>query len=116
MSYVPDRDDAARTGGAIHRESNRAAHRSKPASREALEMQGVRSSRRGRLRGSEPVCRDQQSVPPCAPGAAPAVGVMALAPAFGQALPLLNGIPAEYNHQAHAELLLDLCAALVRAG
>jgi hypothetical protein len=41
---------------------------------------------------------------------------MALAPAFGQALPLLNGIPAEYNHQAHAELLLDLCAALVRAG
>ncbi len=41
---------------------------------------------------------------------------MALAPAFAQALPSLDGIATEYNHEAHAELLFDLCAALVRAG
>jgi len=41
---------------------------------------------------------------------------VALAPAFAQALPSLDGIATEYTHEAHAELLFDLCAALVRAG
>jgi hypothetical protein len=41
---------------------------------------------------------------------------MALAPAFAQALPSLDGIATEYNHEVHAELLFDLCATLVRAG
>jgi hypothetical protein len=31
-------------------------------------------------------------------------------------LPSLEGIAIEYNHEAHAELLFDLCAALVRSG
>jgi len=39
-----------------------------------------------------------------------------LAPAFGQALPSLNGLPTAYSHEFHAELVYDLCAALVRVG
>jgi hypothetical protein len=42
--------------------------------------------------------------------------VTTLAPAFGQALPLLDGLPAVYSHEFHAELVYDLCAALVREG
>jgi len=39
-----------------------------------------------------------------------------LAPAFGQALPSLEGLPTAYSHEFHAELVYDLCAALVREG
>ena len=41
---------------------------------------------------------------------------MALAPAFTQALPSLDGVPTSYSHEFHAELLYELCAALVREG
>jgi hypothetical protein len=78
-------------------------------------MRRVRSSRRVRLRSNERVHGEQQSAPPCAIGVAPTAGVTALAPAFPQALPSLEGIASEYNHEANAELLFDLCAALVRA-
>jgi hypothetical protein len=40
----------------------------------------------------------------------------ALAPAFMQALPLLGTVPTTYSHEFRAELLYDLCAALVREG
>jgi hypothetical protein len=43
-------------------------------------------------------------------------GLATLAPAFTQALPNLAGIPNSYSHEFHAELLYDLCAALVREG
>ena len=41
---------------------------------------------------------------------------MTLAPAFAQALPTLNGAPTSYSHELRAELLYELCAALVREG
>jgi hypothetical protein len=78
-------------------------------------MQRVRSSRRGRLRSDDPVHREQQSATPCAIAVTPPAGIAALAPAFPLALPSLEGIASEYNHEANAELLFDLCAALVRA-
>ena len=39
-----------------------------------------------------------------------------LAPAFVQALPRIEGTPLFYKHELHAELIYDLCAALVHAG
>jgi hypothetical protein len=42
--------------------------------------------------------------------------ITTLAPAFGQALPTLDSVPTEYNHEVNAELLYDLGAALVKAG
>jgi hypothetical protein len=42
--------------------------------------------------------------------------ITTLAPAFGQALPTLDAVPTEYNHEVNAELLYDLGVALVEAG
>ena len=39
-----------------------------------------------------------------------------LAPAFVQAIPGIVGTPLFYKHELNAELIYDLCAALVRAG
>jgi hypothetical protein len=44
------------------------------------------------------------------------VGITTLAPAFTQALPVLGTVPSTYSHEFRAELLYDLCAALVREG
>ena len=44
------------------------------------------------------------------------VGVATLAPAFTQSLPTLDTVPTVYSHEFHAELLYDLCTALVREG
>lgn len=41
-------------------------------------------------------------------------GIEILAPAFSPALPILDGAPAVYSHEFRAELLYELCAALVR--
>jgi len=49
-------------------------------------------------------------------GSTHAAGVTTLAPAFTLALPNLAGIRNSYSHEFHAELLYDLCAALVREG
>jgi hypothetical protein len=49
-------------------------------------------------------------------GIASAYGVATLAPAFGQALPSLADVRAEYSHEVNAELVYELCAALVREG
>jgi hypothetical protein len=49
-------------------------------------------------------------------GTASASGVTTLAPAFGQALPSLTGVRAEYSHEVNAELVYELCAALVCEG
>ena len=37
-------------------------------------------------------------------------------PSLAQALPSLDGIPKEYSHELQAELVYELCAALVRFG
>lgn len=42
--------------------------------------------------------------------------VTTLAPAFSQSLPALDGVPTAYSHEFRAELLYELCAALVREG
>jgi len=41
---------------------------------------------------------------------------MTLAPPFTLALPLLDSVPTTYSHEFNAELVYDLCAALVREG
>jgi len=41
---------------------------------------------------------------------------VSLAPAFVQALPMLDNLPTAYSHELRGELLYDLCAALVREG
>jgi hypothetical protein len=41
---------------------------------------------------------------------------MTLAPPFPQALPVLDNVPTAYSHEFNAELVYDLCAALVREG
>jgi hypothetical protein len=43
-------------------------------------------------------------------------GITTLAPVFTQALPVLGTVPTTYSHEFRAELLYDLCAALVREG
>jgi len=62
----------------------------------------VRRKRRPRSAGSD--------------GPTHAPGLTTLAPAFTQALPNLAGVRNSYSHEIHAELLYDLCAALVREG
>ncbi len=42
--------------------------------------------------------------------------VATLAPAFSQGLPTLDSVSTAYSHELRAELLYDLCAALVREG
>jgi hypothetical protein len=44
------------------------------------------------------------------------VGITTLAPVFTQALPVLGTVTTAYSHEFRAELLYDLCAALVREG
>lgn len=44
------------------------------------------------------------------------VGVATLAPGFAQGLPVLDSVRTVYSHELRAELLYDLCAALVREG
>jgi len=43
-------------------------------------------------------------------------GVAILAPVFSQGLPALRNVPTSYSHEFRAELLYDLCAAVVREG
>ena len=67
-----------------------------------------------RPRGSRPAL--PEPVPACSRrthrvAGAPAVGL--LAPAFGQALPSLVGVPAAYSHSENSDTLVDLCRVLV---
>lgn len=67
-----------------------------------------------RSRGGDPAV--QKPIPtrsrrPLRVAGTPAVGL--LAPAFGQALPSLVGVPAAYSHSENTDTLLDLCRVLV---
>jgi hypothetical protein len=79
-------------------------------------MQRILRSRASRLRGNQAICGIGKLSAPDAAGTASANGVATLAPAFGQALPSLADVRAEYNHEVNAELVYELCAALVREG
>ena len=79
-------------------------------------MQRIHHTRPRPVRGCESVQRDPGPTASSTHGPAAAAGVALLAPAFAQALPSLAGLPTEYSHELRAELVYDLCAALVREG
>jgi hypothetical protein len=79
-------------------------------------MQRIDTSRRRRPAGDGPV-RGHRLCPALHPIRTPsAPRITTLAPTFGQALPTLDTVPTEYNHEVNAELLYELGAALVNAG
>ncbi len=67
-------------------------------------------------RGNGSLRRSRHQPPGGANGDVAAVGIKTLAASFIQALPVLDGVPTAYSHEFHAELVYDLCAALVREG
>jgi hypothetical protein len=79
-------------------------------------MQRIHRTRPIRVRSHGPVQRKPQPVARCADGVAATTGIALLAPPFAQALPSLAGLSTEYSHEFRAELVYDLCAALVREG
>ena len=79
-------------------------------------MQRILRSRTRSLRSHEPACGSGQPSAPDAAGSASTAGIATLAPAFGQALPSLADVRTEYSHEVNAELVYELCAALVREG
>jgi len=79
-------------------------------------MQRILRSRPRSLRSHQPVCGNGQPSAPDAAGTASTSGIATLAPAFGQALSSLADVRAEYSHEVNAELVYELCAALVREG
>lgn len=79
-------------------------------------MQRIDRTRPDRDRGHRPIRNKQQSSADGTNGVAAAAGIALLAPPFALALPSLAGLPTEYCHEFRAELVYDLCAALVREG
>ena len=79
-------------------------------------MQRIHRTRPDGVRSHKPVHREPGPHASGTNGVADATGVALLAPAFAQALPSLAGLPTEYSHEFRAELVYDLCAALVREG
>ena len=79
-------------------------------------MQRILRSRTRSLRSHEPACGSGQPSAPDAAGFASTAGIATLAPAFCQALPSLANVRTEYSHEVNAELVYELCAALVREG
>src|SRR3974377_890696 len=77
-------------------------------------MQRISRGRAVPHRGNGAIRRRRQPSPRCTVQPVATLGVATLAPAFTQALPQLATIPSAYNHKRRAELLYDLCAALVR--
>ena len=79
-------------------------------------MQRVHLSRAGAVRRGRSLRRRQEPDPAGAERDACATRLTAIAPAFGQGLPSLDGIALAYSHEFQAELIYELCAALVREG
>ena len=79
-------------------------------------MQRILRSRTSRLGGNQEICGSGKLSAPDAARTTSSIGIATLAPAFGQALPSLAGARADYNHEVNAELVYELCAALVREG
>ena len=79
-------------------------------------MQRIHRTRPVRVRSHGPVHRKSQPIAPGAHGIAATSGIALLAPPLALALPSLSALPIEYSHEFRAELVYDLCAALVREG
>jgi hypothetical protein len=62
------------------------------------------------------IYRKRKSVAHCSDGVVAPSGVTTLAQAFPQNLTVLDNVPTSYSHELRAELLYELCAALVREG
>jgi hypothetical protein len=78
-------------------------------------MQTIDTSRRRRPAGDGPARGHGQHTALHSIRTPSASRITTLAPAFGQALPTLRTVPAEYNHEVN-ELFYDLGAALVKEG
>ena len=78
-------------------------------------MQGIDTPRRRCAAGHGPIRGHRQCAARRSIATPSTPGITTLAPAFGQALPSLDTVPTEYNHEVNAELLYDLCSALVKA-
>jgi len=79
-------------------------------------MQSIHSTRPVRVRSHRSLQREPGPTARSTDGVAASPGIALLAPPFAQALPSLAGLPTEYSHEFRAELVYDLCAALVREG
>jgi hypothetical protein len=79
-------------------------------------MQRIAQGRTIPDRGSQSVRRKRRPAAIRTTGNACSTDVVALAPAFSQALPVLGGVPISYSHELRAELLYELCGGLVREG
>ena len=79
-------------------------------------MQRIRRPRTLCVRSNGSVHRDRESAAPDADRVTSPTGVKTLASALGQALPSLDGVQTAYDYELHAELLFELCGALVREG
>lgn len=79
-------------------------------------MQRVARSLPLRSRGHRSLRRTRPPAARRSDGAPAPTGIATLAPASSQGLPALDRVPTAYSHEFHAELLYELCAALVRAG
>ncbi len=77
-------------------------------------MPRFRQPRSHRVPSHRSILRRQPSTALDPNGATGAPGVATLAPSFGQALPRLDQVPIAYSHEFDAELVYELCAALVR--
>jgi len=79
-------------------------------------MQRIHRTGANRIRSHGSLHRRPNPTASGTDGVAAAPGLALLAPPFVQAIPSLAGLPTEYSHEVRAELLHDLCAAVVREG
>ncbi len=79
-------------------------------------MQGISRSCKDSGRSDGPLRRRRKPGARRSHRSVDPAGVATLAPAFAQGLPLLDSVRTAYSHELRAELLYDLCAALVREG
>jgi hypothetical protein len=104
------------TGGVASQEGRRTTSRSQSPPGEASPIERILRSRARSLRSHEPARGGRNTSVPDAAGTSATTGITTLAPVFGQALPSLADVRAEYNHEVNAELVYELSAALVREG
>lgn len=110
------RDDDGGTDRAVRDESCGSASRVEPDAGDAPPLQRVARGRTltGRRHGS--TRRKRNPVARRSDGTFASAGVATLAPPFSQGLPALDSVPIAHSHELRAELLYELCAALVREG
>jgi hypothetical protein len=79
-------------------------------------MQRLSASRGRGSRGRRTVPRQRSCTSAGAVDTSSTASLTTVAPSFGQALPTLEHVPINYNHEVNGELLYTLCAELVSRG